>query len=121
MSIEVNWTDQQKINEFSNLNFKRTALEDELFQLQNQKELLQDASAELELADDTDTVPFQLGNSFVILNCNKALHQIEQSCQSVNDRIESVSSLLATTELKMSELKSVLYAKFGKTINLEHE
>ncbi|KAL8365313.1 hypothetical protein RB595_004221 [Gaeumannomyces hyphopodioides] len=57
--VEVRREDQDKINRFSRLHQRELTIEDELKAKNKEKEELDDVSAELELADEDETVPTQ--------------------------------------------------------------
>ncbi|KAL8934135.1 MAG: hypothetical protein Q9211_005391 [Gyalolechia sp. 1 TL-2023] len=121
--LEVRREDQDKINKFSRLHQRETLLEDELKSRAKEKEDLEEISNELELADENEKIPYEsdgeLRDAFIMLS----LPEVQELLTSASDKIEKS---VATTEGKLSgirdemeSLKVDLYARFGKSINLE--
>ena len=121
MSTEVNLTDQAKINEFSTLNHQFSTIQEKILTLNDKKESYHDAITELELFDDTEIIPYQVGNSFVNIPASKAIITLQESYDQTTGEIESLSLNLKEIDRRMAVLKTTLYAKFGKNINLERE
>ncbi|KAI9262185.1 Prefoldin subunit 4 [Phascolomyces articulosus] len=119
--IEVSWADQQNINEFSKLNAKIDNLEDQYDKLKQEKEYLDDVSMELELADEDEPIRHKIGDAFVHIPVSEALERVEKDTEKLNLQMESLQSDMTSVQDKMSELKKVLYAKFGNSINLEKD
>ncbi|RUS17769.1 Prefoldin subunit 4 [Endogone sp. FLAS-F59071] len=142
---EVSWEDQQKINAFSKLNSKSDDLEELynkckvgihcqrglfnfisltngfslLLSLQQEKEYLEDLSQELELADEDEPVRYKMGDAYVHLTLEDAQARITKDQEAANQQLEEVKTRIDDVAGKMGELKTQLYAKFGKAINLE--
>ncbi|KAI7852782.1 Prefoldin subunit 4 [Circinella umbellata] len=119
--VEVSWTDQQNINEFSKLNAKIDNLDEEYEKLKQEKEYLDDVSMELELADEDEPIRHKIGDAFVHIPVSEALERVEKDTDKLNLQMESLQSDMNSVQDKMSELKKVLYAKFGNSINLEKD
>ncbi|KZT29116.1 Prefoldin, subunit 4 [Neolentinus lepideus HHB14362 ss-1] len=117
--VEVTWEDQQRINNFSKLNTRLRAIEEKLESLKQEKEALDDLSTEIELADEDEPVLYKIGESFFNLSHPSAMKRLESDQESISSQISSLASSAEECETTMKELKVVLYAKFGKAINLD--
>ncbi|KAF5346715.1 hypothetical protein D9756_010423 [Leucocoprinus leucothites] len=118
-AAEVTWEDQQHINTFSRLNTRMRALEDKLEEIKQQKEALDDLSTELELTDEDEPVLYKIGETFLHMPLPKALKRLERDQKDVDERFSKAAGEVEEIETQMKGLKVVLYAKFGKAINLE--
>lgn len=121
MAAEVCLADQEKINEFSRLNLQLTSLYSRLDQLEDKKESIEDALSELELTDETQIIPYLLGNCYVDISCSRVIEMLHEQEELLTQQITVLNSGKLEIETKMSHLKSTLYAKFGTTINLERD
>ncbi|GLC44484.1 hypothetical protein PLESTB_000068400 [Pleodorina starrii] len=118
--IEVLAEDQQRINMFSRLYTKMHDLERLLKHHKNELEELEDAGNELMLSDE-DNVRFVVGECLVHFDKDAAEGRLEQVTQDVNKEMEKTTAELEEVKAKLKDLKSTLYAKFGKQINLEED
>ncbi|TRM70120.1 Prefoldin subunit-domain-containing protein [Schizophyllum amplum] len=116
---EVTWQDQQRINTFSKLNTRMRDMNDKLKELKQEKEALDDLSTELELADEDEPVLYKVGETFLHLPLTRAQKRLERDQADVDKSLADVGSTVEDCERQMKELKVVLYAKFGKAINLD--
>lgn len=66
-----------------------------------------------------DSSRYKIGETFLHLPLPKALKRLERDQKDVDERFIKVAGEVEDIETKMKELKVVLYAKFGKAINLE--
>ncbi|QEL62715.1 hypothetical protein CJJ09_004894 [Candidozyma auris] len=64
-SVEVLWEDQQKINKFSSLIYKKDALTERLEKLKSEKEYIEDLAMEIELLDEDEKIQYKIGDAFV--------------------------------------------------------
>ena len=106
--------------------------------MQQEKEALDDLSMELELADDdqlvlcvTPSLPLtsthhsqnldrdRVGEAFVHLRHSQAMKRLERDQNDITSQLESLRDKADECEKEMKELKVVLYAKFGRAINLD--
>ncbi|KAK7053170.1 hypothetical protein VNI00_003789 [Paramarasmius palmivorus] len=117
--VEVTWEDQSRINAFSKLNTRLSGFKEKIEALRTEKETLDDLSTELELADEDEEVLYKLGESFLHLPHAKALKRLESDQNDIQSRLEQLLSQADSCEKEMRELKVVLYAKFGSSINLD--
>ncbi|KAM0798839.1 prefoldin subunit 4 [Usnea florida] len=116
---EVRREDQDKINKFSKLHQRETALEDELKTKAKDKEDLEELSNELELADDDDRIPYKIGDTFVSLPLSEVQDMLTTSTEKIEESVSAVEGKLSIVREEMESLKLQLYARFGKSINLE--
>ncbi|KAK4163017.1 Prefoldin subunit-domain-containing protein [Cladorrhinum sp. PSN259] len=117
--IEVRREDQDKINRFSRLHSHELILEEELKAKNKEKEELDDITTELELADEDDKVPYKIGDSFFHLPLELAQELLGISMAKIEEEIGELEDKMSTIREEMTQLKVELYARFGKTINLE--
>lgn len=116
---EVLLEDQQKINRFSTLIGKKDEQEAVLNRLRTEKEYLDDLLLELELVDEDDKIQYKLGEIFIFMKASKILLRIEIDNEKLDTRIEGIEGSIEEFDEELGDLKSKLYAKFGKSINLE--
>ncbi|EOD47249.1 hypothetical protein GTA08_BOTSDO11464 [Neofusicoccum parvum] len=117
--MEVRREDQDKINRFSRLHQREKVLEEELKTKQKDKEDLEEVSNELELVDEDDKVPYKIGDSFVSLPQPEVLELLGASTEKIDKDVAEVEEQLGGVRDEMEELKVALYARFGRSINLE--
>ncbi|KAJ3749467.1 prefoldin [Lentinula detonsa] len=118
-STEVTWEDQQKINLFSKLNTRMKGFEAKMEAAKQEKEALDDLSTELELADDTESVLYRIGETYLHMPLHRALERLEQDQADLDRRFSKLSQSSQQCETEMKQLKVALYAKFGSAINLD--
>ncbi|KAF8800202.1 Prefoldin, subunit 4 [Phlegmacium glaucopus] len=118
-TAEVTWEDQQRINSFSKLNNRIRIIQDKLGELKQEKEALDDLSTELELADEDDEVLYKVGETFLHMPQTRALKRLEQDQSLIAEKVVGLGVQAEECEVEMKALKLVLYAKFGKAINLD--
>jgi len=116
---EVTREDQDKINAFSRLHNREKKYEEELERKQKEKEDLEEISTELELADEDELVPYKIGDSFMSVPLNEAQLLLEESSQEIEDDVSRLEEKLGEVRDEMKDLKAQLYARFGRSINLE--
>ncbi|KAL3436630.1 Prefoldin subunit-domain-containing protein [Aspergillus tetrazonus] len=116
---EVRREDQEKINRFSRLHQRETVLEEKLKGKQKDKEDLEEISTELELADEDELVPYKIGDSFVHLPLEEAQTLLASSTEQIDSEVAKLEETLSDLREEMQQLKVALYARFGRSINLE--
>ncbi|KXT06687.1 hypothetical protein AC578_8556 [Pseudocercospora eumusae] len=128
---EVRKEDQDKINRFSRLHSREKDLEEELKvkqfhdvkrlvdMKQKHKEDLEEISSELELADEDDKVPYKIGDSFFSLRVPEVQELLSAAVERIDGEVSTLEEKLGEYREEMQSLKSSLYARFGKSINLE--
>ncbi|KAJ3209508.1 hypothetical protein HDU82_000647 [Entophlyctis luteolus] len=117
--VHVSWKDQQNINAFANLNAAMSDLEDSYEDLKKENDYLDDLEQELELADDSEPVRYRIGDAFVHMSLESAQERLDSERKTIAQDISRVKSEMERVQTQMDELKKVLYARFGKSINLE--
>ncbi|CAF9937617.1 MAG: hypothetical protein HETSPECPRED_000594 [Heterodermia speciosa] len=117
--IEVRREDQDKINRFSRLHQREMALEEELKVKAKDKEDLEEISTELELADEDEKIPYKVGDTFISLPLPEVQELLATSTSRIEESVSAVEDRLGTIREEMESLKVDLYARFGKSINLE--
>ncbi|KAE8441192.1 hypothetical protein EG329_005792 [Mollisiaceae sp. DMI_Dod_QoI] len=117
--VEVRREDQDKINKFSRLHQREIVLEEELKAKHKEKEDLDDVSNELELADEDDKIPYKIGDSFISLPLPEVQELLSSSTSQIEEDVAAVEEKLGTIREEMTQLKVQLYARFGRSINLE--
>ncbi|CAH6720323.1 prefoldin subunit 4 [[Candida] jaroonii] len=118
-SIQVLWEDQQKINRFSSLINAKDELSSKLEKLKTEKDYIDDLSLELELVDEDEKIQYKFGDGFIFLKAEQVLEKIDKTNTDLTSKIEDAESKIDDLNDQLNELKTDLYAKFGKNINLE--
>ncbi|KAJ2081961.1 hypothetical protein H4R24_001940 [Coemansia sp. RSA 988] len=118
-NTEVNWEDQQRINQFSKLNGRAERLGEEYKQQKEEAEYLSDLVMELELLDEDEPVMYKIGEAFIEFTLENAQARVEKDKERIDNHVSDLSSQISTVESEMDDLKKKLYGKFGKAINLE--
>lgn len=118
-SVEVTYSDQQKINKFSTLISQKDSLIIKRDNFKIEKEYLDDLSIELELLDEEDKIMYKVGDVFIELIVSDALIKVNDELNKLNDEIDEIDLKIEKIDDVLSDLKIQLYDKFGKNINLE--
>ncbi|PYI01784.1 Prefoldin, subunit 4 [Aspergillus sclerotiicarbonarius CBS 121057] len=116
---EVRREDQEKINRFSRLHQRETMLEEQLKLKLKDKEDLEEISTELELADEDDLVPYKIGDAFFQLPLEEAQSLLSKATEQADAEVASLEEKLGDLRDELQQLKVALYARFGRSINLE--
>ncbi|MCJ1300943.1 hypothetical protein MMC08_003742 [Hypocenomyce scalaris] len=118
---EVRREDQDKINKFSRLHQREMLLEDELKTKAKDKEDLDEISNELELADEDEKIPvrYKIGDSFISLPLPEVQEMLSSSTEKIEEEVSGIEEKLGGIREEMQQLKVALYARFGRSINLE--
>lgn len=119
IDAEVTREDQDKINVFSKLHNRVKLLEEELHLKQKDKEDLEEVSMELELADEDESVPYKIGDSFMSLPLSEAQEMLSTASTEIDEEVSKLEEQVSGIRDEMKELKARLYARFGRSINLE--
>ena len=80
---------------------------------------MEEISNELELADEDEKVPYKIGDTFVSLPLPEVQELLAKSTAKIEDSVSAVEEKLTAVREEMESLKVDLYARFGKSINLE--
>ncbi|KAI0432686.1 Prefoldin subunit-domain-containing protein [Xylaria sp. FL1042] len=117
--VEVRREDQDKINKFSRLHQRELNFEEELKSKNKEKEELDDVTLELELADEDELVPYKIGDAFFHIALSQAQEMLASSTSRIEEEVSELEDKIGTTKEEMQQLKVELYARFGRSINLE--
>ncbi|KAG8692952.1 hypothetical protein FRC09_010845, partial [Ceratobasidium sp. 395] len=118
-NTDVTWEDQQRINTFSKLNSRANDLEDAVAKQKSEKEALDDLAMELELADEDEPIDYKIGEAFFRIPLSRAQALLVKDQESAEEEINKLQAQIDECNQEMKDLKVVLYAKFGKQINLD--
>lgn len=64
-------------------------------------------------------MPYKIGDSFMSVPLNEAQSLLEESSQEIEDDVSRLEEKLGEVRDEMKDLKAQLYARFGRSINLE--
>eukprot|EP00978_Attheya_sp_CCMP212_P023730 scaffold73224_cov58-Attheya_sp.AAC.4 len=115
---EVRRVDQQNINTFGRLNVRLHEVKAEVEELKKQSERIDDASTELMMGSG-DKVMIKLGEAFFELAEEEATEHCEGEVEKFQAKLDLLEEEESTILEEQGELKKQLYARFGKSINLE--
>jgi len=118
--VTVTWSDQQSINTFSRLNTQLQVIEDDIQSLDRDYANIVDAVDTIETLIDDDSVMIKIGEVFVPVTNEEAEEWVKKEKKQQTSKKEKLTADKQHIEGKMKELKTVLYGKFGKAINLEN-
>merc|ERR1711894_612300 len=116
---QVTFEDQQKINKFARHNARLQDLKDELDNRKKELQNFEDAENELLMREDeSDLVPYRIGEVFVSLKTEEANEYLEKAKELCQKDIEKNEEQSEIHKKILQDLKVELYAKFGTNINL---
>ncbi|TFY55490.1 hypothetical protein EVJ58_g8219 [Rhodofomes roseus] len=101
------------------MNTRLRGIEAQMEELKQDKEALDDLAMELELSDEDQPVLYKVGEAFLHLPHRRAMKQLERDQAQVDKQFSTLTNRAEECEKTMKELKVVLYAKFGRAINLD--
>ncbi|XP_025897875.1 prefoldin subunit 4 [Nothoprocta perdicaria] len=121
--VNVTFEDQQKINKFARNTSRITELKEEIEVKKKQLQNLEDASDDIMMLDDSDSllIPYQIGDVFISHSQEETEEMLEEAKKNLQEEIEALESRVESIQRVLSDLKVQLYAKFGNNINLEAE
>ncbi|PXF39437.1 Prefoldin subunit 4 [Gracilariopsis chorda] len=117
--VVMSLKDKDDINAFSRHLARKNELKRRTERRKKLIQLHEDANDELILLDDDAPVHYNIGDVFILDSKQDVEHTLEQTITELNNDVEQFTAELAQIEQSMTKLKATLYAKFGKTINLE--
>ncbi|KAK5642538.1 hypothetical protein RI129_008705 [Pyrocoelia pectoralis] len=117
--VHITFEDQQKINKFARLNAKLEDLKFEIKEKENDLKKLEDACDEIVLLDETEKIPYLVGEVFIYQDIDQTQACLEESKNKTESEIAILKSKSAEIKDWMGDLKTYLYGKFGSNINLE--
>eukprot|EP00455_Lapot_gusevi_P049553 TRINITY_DN7042_c0_g2_i2.p1 TRINITY_DN7042_c0_g2~~TRINITY_DN7042_c0_g2_i2.p1 ORF type:complete len:212 (+),score=71.34 TRINITY_DN7042_c0_g2_i2:59-637(+) len=115
----VTWEDQQKINRFGVLNQRMMELKDEVKQKKEEITNLEDAITEIELLMDEDACRIRIGEVYMASSNENAQEYTERVLATTKEELTALENEFDSISTEMSNLKDLLYAKFGTSINLD--
>merc|ERR1711884_553033 len=119
---EVTLSDQKQINQFGRLSQTIQEVVAEIKSKEEELAALADASGDIMmLEDDDELVPVLIGEVFVKMSQEDAGAHVEALEEKAKQDMGVLESRLGDIKKTMKGLKVELYAKFGKSINLESE
>eukprot|EP00126_Sphaerothecum_destruens_P006028 Sdes_comp19176_c1_seq1m9978 len=118
---QVTWEDQKSINLFGKLNAQQVELKEDLSKLLKQKEDIEDAVNDVMLLEEEEFVRVRMGECFVFMSQDNTNECLDSQCKDLQNQIQASKEKNESIEKTMKELKSKLYCKFGKSINLESD
>lgn len=62
---------------------------------------------------------YKIGDAFITLPVSEVQELLSQSSSRIDDMVSGIEENLSTVREEMEQLKMALYARFGKSINLE--
>eukprot|EP00128_Syssomonas_multiformis_P011515 Colp12_sorted_trinity150504_noHs@15295 len=120
VEADVTWEDQKKINLFGKYNGRLSELKDELKLKLKERDDLKDAADEIMLADDDGvSVKYRVGELLVDSSQDEATEYVEAAQARNNSEISTIESEIKKIQGMLGEVKVQLYAKFGRSINLD--
>ncbi len=93
----------------------------DLKRVKTSQQNVSDAEDELLMLDDSDAVPFKIGDSFIEYNSDSVQQKIEAEKEKLQAEIKELLKREEDVNKEMAKLKVELYGKFGNNINLEPE
>jgi len=117
--IPVLAEDQENINKFSCLNQRLQELKSDYESASEEIQRLKDAEEEVLTCMDTDGVMLAFGDCFVPSSDDGAIEYISLRRSAQDEKMAKYTEDMSDVQSQMSLLKSKLYAKFGKVINLD--
>jgi len=118
---DVTWEDQSSINAFSKLNVKLQTIQEQLRSQHEEKEDLDDLGTELELiVDEDERLGYKVGDAFVMMTVEEINSRLQNDMQCKDLRIQKLVEEADSVREQMEALKKLLYARFGRSINLEN-
>ena len=119
---QIEREDQEKINRFSRLNMKYHDMLEIVKKMKEEVENLTDARQAVEEAFGEDgALKLFLGEALISVDDDAAASYIDQVEDEKKQEISENQVELDNIASEMKELKTFLYAKFGKSINLEED
>eukprot|EP00614_Pseudopedinella_elastica_P006556 CAMPEP_0172588624 /NCGR_PEP_ID=MMETSP1068-20121228/7503_1 /TAXON_ID=35684 /ORGANISM="Pseudopedinella elastica, Strain CCMP716" /LENGTH=125 /DNA_ID=CAMNT_0013384009 /DNA_START=49 /DNA_END=426 /DNA_ORIENTATION=+ len=115
--VEVRYEDQMNINEFGKLNNRLHEVQSDLKVVKERLETLEDATTELMMGGDT--VRLKMGEAFFDCSEEYATEYCERHQTTLGAQLEALTAEEAKILARQKHLKTQLYGRFGKAINLE--
>lgn len=117
---EVRREDQDSINRFSRLHQRSLTIQEDIETAQKILDDHEEVQNELALSlDEDERIPYRIGDSFVLLSITAIQTILEDETRKQSEHIAQLEQKRHSVEEEMTSLKVKLYARFGRTINLE--
>merc|ERR1711862_324838 len=116
--VEVRKIDQENINKFGRLNARLHELRAEKDSYKIKLERMDDASTELMMGNG-DKVMLHLGDAFFESSEDEATAFCEEEVEKFQLLVDNLDKEEEDILNEQTKLKSILYTRFGKSINLE--
>jgi len=118
---EVRREDQDNINQFARLNARLHALREERENIKKELEGLDDASTELMMMSGggDQKVMLMAGEAFLEVNEEEATEVCEKQVETMQEKVNALTDEEEGILGEQAKLKTILYSRFGKSINLE--
>ncbi|KAM3725860.1 putative prefoldin subunit [Dirofilaria immitis] len=120
-TVHVNTEDQKMINRFARLHQRSIDVKERLQEASRDLQNLNDAADEVLLLDDVDaqSVLFKIGSGFMHMDQETFNAQLENVKEKLENQVAGLTEKYKKICGEMDSLKSILYGKFGESINLE--
>lgn len=118
---QVTREDQTRINRFGRLNQLKEDLKDKIAEKKSQLMNLTDGAGDIEMLLDDDSCMIKVGEVFWSVSNEDAEEFVEEQKATVTEELATLEPQVAKIEYEMTDLKSVLYGKFGSNINLDSD
>mmetsp|Transcript_43412 Transcript_43412/g.85269 ORF Transcript_43412/g.85269 Transcript_43412/m.85269 type:complete len:137 (+) Transcript_43412:172-582(+) len=115
---EVRRADQERIGKFGRLNARLHEVRSERGDLKAKMERIDDASTDLMMGSG-DRVSIRLGAAFFETSEEEATEHCEELVEGAQTAVDALGDEEASILAEQAELKRLLYARFGASINLE--
>jgi len=119
VDIAVLAEDQENINQFSCLNQRLQELKADCDSSAEEIQRLKDAEEEVLICVDSDSVMLAFGDCFIPSTDNAAMEYIAVRRAAEDEKTRNYAEEISSIQTQMNVLKSKLYGKFGKVINLD--
>lgn len=120
--MNVTKEDQEKINQFARLNARLEYVKDDISSKNNELKNFEDALGEAEikvLEDEGDKLHLQVGDIMVNLKPESTQKWLEDKMELLKTSLVELEKKKKSIVEEMNQLKSHLYARFGRNIHLE--
>lgn len=120
--MNVTKEDQQRINKFARLNARYEDVVDEISSKTNELRNFEDATEEASLQsmmDGEHKLHILVGDILVNLEQDKIESWLEEKSSDLKSKLAELEKRKEEISGEMSELKALLYARFGDNIHLE--
>lgn len=111
--------DKERINRFSRLLTRRNDARATLARREKLLQLHEDAAEEVLMLDEGVPVQLNVGDAFFLNPKELVEARLETVQEELKGEIEGLKAQIDELSGDITGLKATLYAKFGKTINLE--